>query len=79
MSEDSLSIESSERHPPIQNPYIMSSTEYESVFRNLYKMSKDGRRDIKRYNLQLDKQVRLQIDLIHQMQGDFNDANLDFG
>ena len=55
----------------------MSEREYEDVFHNKYKLSKEAKKDSKKYELPLDKQVRLQIALLHQIQHSFT-TDIDF-
>ena len=61
----------------IKAPFKMNEGEYERVFRMQHKLSSSGKKDMKNYNLRPDKQIRLQMALLHKCRGDFR-VNIDF-
>ena len=55
----------------------MSQFEYQDMFRQQYKLSKNKVKSVERYNWPLGQQVRMQMALLHSIQGDF-DVDVDF-
>ena len=56
----------------------MSISEYENIFRSLYRHQKNNKRDFTKYEWDLRMKIRLQIALLHKLKGDFKDADVDF-
>ena len=55
----------------------MSEKEYVKVFHHQYEESRDGIKNIKRYQHPLNEEIRLQMALLHNIKGDYT-VDIDF-